>query len=278
MNSFRILLAYSREPCRLILPYNDCEKINLIFLAPVVGIHCTMLAIAIQRLNASIFHSYRISRNGLLSAVLLIIEALVIILLLIEVNYLDVNSVDRPCDSFAVRVSDSSIYKAMITILMEKIAMIIFIYLHFSNRKKYVLTINQAINRLKIRYQLMLNIQLNRALLPSAFICFPGFLLTDLLVMTLSQKSYRDRAFQSNLTFLVSILCCTLQPLTFFARNKWFRDPLRKDLLSIFAFRWCRTINRVSDRQTKAYVKDGHENAAEMVTNKYFEDLASAWN
>uniref|UniRef100_A0A915HW88 G-protein coupled receptors family 1 profile domain-containing protein n=1 Tax=Romanomermis culicivorax TaxID=13658 RepID=A0A915HW88_ROMCU len=283
INGVRLLTFYSHNPCDLIMTFYLCSKINSLVVATVIVIPFTLLALSIERLCASIlYRQYDDMKSAALPATLLafvLIMTLVVVLPAFIQDPLPDELALRSCDSIIIKNYGSSLYKVLLIVSAESISMFIFIYIHFSDRKKYhIFTINQAANRLKIRYQLTFNIQVNKALLPSTLVGVPCYTIGNLFMFASSTAMYKEQKVYSNFVIILATIFSILQPMILFWCNKWFKEPLSKDMNRIFKFLvQSRMKNKVGGAERGAAINIDNKKA-DQTTVKYFDDLDKMWN
>uniref|UniRef100_A0A915KFK8 Uncharacterized protein n=1 Tax=Romanomermis culicivorax TaxID=13658 RepID=A0A915KFK8_ROMCU len=131
---------------------------------------------------------------------------------------------------------------------------------------------NQAQNRLMIRFQLSFNLQINKILLPSTVVSLVCFIIAD-LGLFVRGSTYKQLALYSNFTLFFGNLNITLQPLILFLFNKWLRKLLRDDVQLFTGY--C-TRNRVGcvERQLKNdFAVAERRKKADATTKIYFDNL-----
>uniref|UniRef100_A0A915K5G9 Uncharacterized protein n=1 Tax=Romanomermis culicivorax TaxID=13658 RepID=A0A915K5G9_ROMCU len=245
------------------------------------AVHMVIFALSMERLCASVYYKHYDYLQRIALPLILFCSAMIIMIAMLALVFFvipdDEETMMSPCDG--LQNSGSTVYGAIFTIGIEKIATIIYIYIHFSDRNKYRhLTMNQAQNRLMIRFQLSFNLQINETLLPSTFASLICFIIADLGLFA-SVTSYKEQAVYSNLTLFFGNLNIMIQPLILFLFNKWFRKLLKDDFNKFIQFftAGCNE-NRVGCVKGDPKKDDEMKRKADAATKIYFDNLSEIWN
>uniref|UniRef100_A0A915KUR9 Uncharacterized protein n=1 Tax=Romanomermis culicivorax TaxID=13658 RepID=A0A915KUR9_ROMCU len=279
--SARILHSYVSDPCGLIVLNLDCTKTYLPIGIPLMAMPLVLVALSIERLSASVFYKQYGGLKGMAFPAFLF--ALASIVLLFQILTLFENSgVSSTTAQFLKICHDMILPNTYIQSLrfftvvsQQLIALVIFIFVYIWDKKYYALTLNQACNRLKIRYQLMFNIQINKAMLPSTLVCLPCFLIANLCIIATSSADMPDnqKTVYSNF-FLVSFnVYVFLQPVILFSCNKWFKNALKSDF-----FRLVSTMGCKMQMMTNHVGPSESDHKRQDVTKKYFAELDQMWS
>uniref|UniRef100_A0A915JYE0 Uncharacterized protein n=1 Tax=Romanomermis culicivorax TaxID=13658 RepID=A0A915JYE0_ROMCU len=283
----RLLYIYIYEPCHMISTVAYCKKLYTPVAVPLIGIPSTILALSIERLCASVYYKqYDGKKSMTLPAVLLSFVLVIIFLVIVPPSIMNHQSSKdfspKICGGLIIQSWDDDFpFGVLVGITMEIISMSIFTYIHFSDTKKYRTSLNRAINRLNIRYQLMFNIQLNKALLPSNIVCLPCFTLANVCVFASSAStSFKSQTIYSNFIFVFINLFATFQPLMFFMFNKWFKVLLLADLDKFLSLVKIRPTSRRGQQtnSNKALDVAAERKQCDLQSIKYFDHLEKIWN